>query len=312
MEPLSYLLALLKPQTSVSAGLDAGGAWALQFPKLVGIKFMAVAQGGCWLKSHGDENEYRLEQGDCVLLTEGRSFVLASDLSLPTPESKTAYLNGCDSVGVCNGGGDFFVVGAHFFFSSGPATPLLESLPAVVVVGKESDQASVLRWSLDRFERELREKNPGGSLVAEHLAHIMLIQVLRLHLNSARSTSVGLLFAHTDPQLGAAVAAVHGDIARAWSLEELSKIAGMSRSSFASRFKKVTAITPMEYLTCWRLHIAADRLRNTSHNIALVANSVGYESEAAFSRAFKKVLGQSPKLHRRSLREGVMTLPAGR
>ena len=298
MEPLSDVLALLKPRTCVSAGLNAAGAWSIQFPAHPYIKFNAVTKGCCWIAVEGGGEPQKLEQGDCFLLPSGRPFVLASDLSLPKMSAETVYARGCTHTGICNGGGDFSLVGARFDFSGEQADALFASLPGVVAARESSDQASVLRWSLDRFEREIQERGPGASLIAEHLAHIMLIQVLRLHVASARGAGTGWLSALADPQLCAAMTAMHRDVARHWSLEELGKAAGMSRSGFASRFKQVAGISPMEYLARWRMHIAADRLRTTSHIVLRIANSVGYASDAAFSTAFKKALGQSPRMYR--------------
>ncbi len=306
MEPLSDVLSLLKPRTYVSAGLNAGGKWALHFPAHQGIKFNAVTQGSCFLAVEGVSKPYKLEQGDCFLLTSGRPFALASDLSLPKMSAHRLYDGVCDGVACCNGGGEFFLVGARFSFSGEHADALLGSLPPVVPVHEASDQASVLRWALDRFEREIRERSPGGSLIAEHLAHIMLIQVLRLHLASGPSPGVGWLFALADPQLCAAVTAMHADVSRQWTLEELGKAAGMSRSSFASRFKQIAGISPMEYLAHWRIHLSADRIRNTSDTIGSIANAVGYRSDAAFSTAFKKAMGYSPK-HYRHRRQATST-----
>ena len=297
MEPLSHVLALLKPQTYVSAGLNAGGKWALEFPAQQGIKFNAVTQGSCWIAVEGGE-PHKLEQGDCFLLTSGRPFVLASDLLLPRESAQTLYHGVCDGVARSNGGGDFFLVGARFSFTGKHADALLGSLPALVPVREPSDQASVLRWALERFEKEIRDPSPGGSLITEHLAHIMLIQVLRLHLASERNTGVGWLYVLTDPQLGAAVTSMHADVSHRWTLEELGKAAGMSRSSFASRFKQVAGVSPMEYLAQWRIHLAADRLRTTADSVASIASAVGYESDAAFSNAFKKATGHSPKRYR--------------
>ena len=154
MEPLSDVLALLKPQTYVSAGLSAAGAWAVQFPVHQYIKFNAVTKGSCWITVQGGGEPQKLEQGDCFLLPSGRPFVLASDLSLPKIPAETVYTEGCDRTGICNGGGEFSLVGARFQFSGEQADALFASLPAVVAARESSDQASVLRWSLDRFERD--------------------------------------------------------------------------------------------------------------------------------------------------------------
>jgi AraC-like DNA-binding protein len=305
MEPLSEVLALLKPQTYVSPGLDAGGEWALQFPEHEGIKFNAVMQGSCWLTVEGDSKSYHLEEGDCFLLTSGRPFVLASDLSLPLADARPLYEAGCDGIARCQGGGDFFLVGGRFTFIGDYVDALFGSLPPVVPVRESSDQAPVLRWALDQFAKEIRQNAPGGSLVTEHLVHIMLIQVLRLHLATGESAGTGWLFALGDPQLSTAITAMHADLARRWTLEELGKLAGMSRSSFAEKFKHVVGNTPLGYLTRWRMHVAGDRLQNTESNIATIANEVGYESEAAFSTAFKKAIGRAPKYHRQRHRKEV-------
>ncbi len=299
---MSEVLALLKPQTYMSAGLNAAGAWAIQFPAHDYIKFNAVTKGFCWIAVEEGGKPQRLEAGDCFLLPSGRPFVLASNLSLPKMPAETVYTESCDRTGTCNGGGEFCLVGARFEFSGEQASSLFASLPAVVSVRESSDQASVLRWSLERFERELQEQSPGSSLIAEHLAHIMLIQVLRLHLATNQHGGVGWLSALADPQLCAALAAMHGDVSRRWTLEELGKTAHMSRSGFASRFKQVAGLSPMEYLARWRMHVAAERLKTTSHIILRIANSVGYESDAAFSTAFKKAMGQSPQHYRHAHR----------
>ncbi len=299
---MSEVLALLKPQTYMSAGLNAAGAWAIQFPAHDYIKFNAVTKGFCWIAVEEGGKPQRLEAGDCFLLPSGRPFVLASNLSLPKMPAETVYTESCDRTGICNGGGEFSLVGARFEFSGEQASSLFASLPAVVSVRESSDQASVLRWSLERFERELQEQSPGSSLIAEHLAHIMLIQVLRLHLATNQHGGVGWLSALADPQLCAALAAMHGDVSRRWTLEELGKTAHMSRSGFASRFKQVAGLSPMEDLARGRLHVAAARLKPTSHIIRRMANSVGYESDAAFSTAFKKAMGQSPQHYRHAHR----------
>ncbi len=302
MEPLSEVLALLKPQTYVTAGLKAAGAWAIQFPAHEYIKFNAITKGSCWIAVEDGGEPQKLEVGDCFLLPSGRPFLLASNLSLPRTPAETVYTEGCDRTGICNDGGEFSLVGARFEFSGEQASSLFASLPAVVSVRESSDQASVLRWSLDRFERELQGHNPGASLIAEHLAHIMLIQVLRLHLATNEDRGMGWLSALADPQLCAALAAMHGDVSRRWTLEELGKRARMSRSAFASRFKQVAGISPMEYLARWRMQLAAERLKTTSHIILRIAHSVGYESDAAFSTAFKKAIGQSPQHYRHAHR----------
>ena len=299
MDPLSDVLSLLKPRSSISAGLAAGGDWAIRFPPHEGVKFNAVLRGACWVSVDGDPQARRIEEGDCFLLTKQRPFVFATDRSLEPINSRAIYEGIGDGIATCNGGGDFFLIGGRFVFAGDHAEVLFGALPALVHVREASSQASVLRWGLDQLARELRDRQPGGSLLSEHLAHIMLVQVLRLYLTAEQHAGVGWFYALSDRQLGAVISAMHADPAHRWTIAELGRLAGMSRSTFAERFKQRVGASPMEYLTRWRMLVAGDRLRGTNETISALALSLGYESESAFSTAFKKVMSCSPRQYRR-------------
>ena len=147
--------------------------------------------------------------------------------------------------------------------------------------------------------QELREPQAGGILVAQHLAHMLLVQALRLHMAEGLRGGVGWLFALADKQMSAAINSMHEDPAHRWTLRELAKRAGMSRSTFALKFKQTVGASPMEYLTRWRMLLAGDRLTNSGDPISVIALSLGYESESAFSTAFKRVMGCSPRQYSR-------------
>jgi AraC-like DNA-binding protein len=147
--------------------------------------------------------------------------------------------------------------------------------------------------------QELREPQPGGSLVAQQLAYMMLVQALRLHLAEGLRGGVGWLFALADKQMSAAIHAMHDAPAHHWTLQQLAERAGMSRSTFALKFKKTVGASPMEYLTRWRMLLAGDKLTNSSDAISFIALSLGYESESAFSTAFKRIMGSSPRQYSR-------------
>lgn len=301
MDPLSDVLSLLRPRSYVSAGFDAGGDWSIQFPdqnKL--IKCYAVISGACWLSVESVPDAVRLEAGDCFVLPSGRPFRLASDLTLPAVDADTIFPPArAGGVVTYNDGGDFFLVGSRFGVSGNNAGALLGMLPPIVHIRKESDQAA-LRWSVERMMHELREEQPGGILVAQHLAHMMLVQALRLHLAEASGSGLGWFFALADKRLSAAIGAMHDDPGHRWTLQELAERAGMSRSSFAAKFTETVEETPMEYLTRWRMLLAADRLENSGDPISVIAPSLGYESESAFSTAFKRVMHCSPRQYSRA------------
>jgi AraC-like DNA-binding protein len=297
MDPLSDVLSLLKPRSHVSAGVDAGGEWAIGFSGNVGIKCYAVVTGACWLAVDGVAEPVRLQAGECFLLPGGRPFRLCTDLALPPVDSGSVFTPVREGgVVIHNGGGDFFLVGSRFTLDGPHAGILLGILPPIVHIRGEAERAA-LRSSVDRMMLEMREQQPGGHLVAQHLAHLMLVQALRLHM--AEGTGVGWLFALADRQMGAAIRALHAQPARRWTLQALASQVGMSRSSFAQRFKETVGTSPMEYLTRWRMLLAGDRLANASEPVSAIALSLGYESESAFSTAFKRVMGCSPRQHGR-------------
>jgi len=297
LDPLSDVLSLLRPRTAISAGLDAGGEWAIRFPAHDGIKFNTVMRGACWVSVEGEAERVRIEAGDCFLLTRGRPFLFVTDNPPPPIDSASIYDHAIDGIATCNGGGDFFLIGGRFSFEGDHAGLLFGALPAIVHIRDASSQAAVLRWSLEQLALELKQGSPGGTLMADHLAQIMLLQVLRLWLASGKPS--GWLGALADQRLTRALGAMHAEPQRRWTLMELAGLAGMSRTTFAERFRDVVGQTPLDYLTGWRMRLAADRLHRSGDSVATIGFSVGYESEAAFSTAFRRVMGRTPMQHRR-------------
>lgn len=299
MDPLSDVLSLLKLRSFMSGGLEAGGDWSLRFGPHDGIKFYAVVTGQCWLVVEGVAAPVRVAAGDCFLLPHGRPFRIGSDPAL-TPIDAIAILPTGRPGGVVthNGGGDFFSVGGYFTLAGDHAGTLLGMLPPIVHVRPDAEKA-VLRWCLDRMRQELREPQPGGLLVAQQLASMILVQTLRLHLADRERDGIGWLYALADRRMAAAMAAMHEDPARHWTLHALAARAGMSRTTFALAFRAAVGTSPMDYLTRWRMMVAADRLTAPGASIAAIARALGYQSESAFSTAFKRVMGGSPRRYAR-------------
>ena len=152
-----------------------------------------------------------------------------------------------------------------------------------------------MRWYLERMIKVIREPQPGGVLLGEHLAQMMLIEVLGLYMGDPKTGGVGWLSALADKQIGGAIAAMHEKPGYRWTLQELAERVGMSRSAFALRFKEKVGSSAMEYLTRWRMRRAGDKLVNSSDPVASIAFSLGYESESAFGFAFKREMGCSPR-----------------
>jgi AraC-like DNA-binding protein len=300
MDPLSEVLALLKPQSLVSGGFMVPGDMAIYFPKHQGIKCYAMLAGRCWLVVEGVSDPILLDVGDCFILPRGLPFRLATDLSLEPVHYTLAWGRLSKTNDVPEPAeGTRYIAGGFFGFTGSHAEMLLHALPPIVHIRRESDKAA-MRWSLERMREELRDPQPGGSLIAQQLAYMMLIQALRLHLADAASAGRGWLSGLSDKHMSIAIASLHKDPGYPWTLQSLAKRVGMSRSVFALRFRETVGATPMEYLTRWRMLLAADRLKNSFDGLSAIAQSLGYESESAFGKAFRRVMGCSPRQYTRT------------
>jgi AraC-like DNA-binding protein len=295
MDPLSDVLSLLKPHTYAAGGFELGGDWSIQFNAHNGIKCYALVSGTCLLAVDGVAEPVRLNTGDCVLLPNGRPFRLAKNLDLKPIsflELRAGEWRG--GMAMLNGGGDTVILGGHFAFTGAHTDILMGAMPPVVHLRDDVDKVG-LRWALERMRHELVEAQPGSALIAQHLAHMMLVQALRLYLADGVGHNVGWLFALADPQIAAAIGAVHAEPGARWSLQGLAERAGMSRSKFAQKFKTSVGSSPIDYLTRWRMLLAGNRLASGVEPVSVIALSLGYESESAFSTAFKRVMGCAPR-----------------
>ena len=294
MDPLSDILSLLRPNSYGFRGLDAGGDWALAFAPDDGVKCYAIESGACWLGMEGAE-PMRLAAGDFAPMPGGKAYRLYSAADAPPIDAFRFFPTiPAGETAVLNGGGDLSGVGGYFSFEGMHAERLLGMLPPVVHIRAEANKAA-LRGSIERLMRELREPQLGSALLAEHLAQALLIEALRLHLAEPSRHGANWLFALADKQIREVITAMHGEPGRKWTLEALARVAGMSRSSFAVRFKDKVGEPAMDYLTRWRMMVASDRLATGGMPISVVAPTVGYDSESAFGAAFKRVMGYSPR-----------------
>jgi len=310
MDPLSNVLSLLRPRTYVTGNLSAGGAWSLRLPAYQGIKCYTVVTGECWLSVEGVEHPVRLSQDDCLVLPHGRPFVLASDLTLRPIDARqlVSTVERYNGVLAISEGNDVRLLGSHFALE-GDARFLLDVLPPIVILQEKAHRESV-RWAVERMLREMRDHRPGGTLVAQQVAYTLLIDVLRLHISDGSRRGIGWLAALADTRLKTALSRMHSEPAHDWTLQELARSAGMSRTAFAQTFRRVVGESPMAYLTRWRMTVAANRLRERREPISVIAPSLGYRSDSAFSVAFKRQWGCSPIQYIRTHRPQVASHPA--
>jgi AraC-like DNA-binding protein len=305
-DPFSDILKLTNAQSIVTGGFTAGGSWAIHFPPPDKIKFSAVVKGKCWVCIDGEEQPMLAQAGDVLLLSAQRSVVLASDLAAVPVDAKSLFAGNISKFAKLGGGDDFIQIGGHVQLDPASGGFLADVLPPWIHIQADSPRATALGWLLDQLVREQEAELPGSSLASAQLAQLMFIQILRAHLETSIPLAAGWLRALGDPRVAPALRLMHSDPGRSWQLEELAKATAMSRTTFALYFKTVAGVPPLTYLTAWRMRLAQRALREESTLVSVLARSLGYTSESAFSNAFKRATGKAPKHYRSAARAHCM------
>jgi AraC-like DNA-binding protein len=289
----SDILTLANAKSVITGAFQAGGAWSIRFPAPEMIKFFGIVRGTCRLRVDGEE-EVRLGPGDVFLLAAPRSFVLATDPALEPVDAVTVFRD-CGSVATLGRGDEFQLLGGHVELADGNGDLLSAVLPPMLLARAGSPQAAASHWLLGQLMQERAAELPGAEVASAQLAQLLFIHVLRAHLAETDRFPPGWLRAVTDRQLAPALRLMHGEPGRPWQLGELAKAAGMSRTTFATRFRTAAGVPPLTYLTEWRMRLARRALREGDTPVSTLAYSLGYTSESAFSHAFKRTTGVSPK-----------------
>jgi AraC-like DNA-binding protein len=288
-DTLSAVLSALGARASRRTVLEAGGDWALGFPALERLKFVAVLRGGCWLLP-GRESPRQLSPGDVALI--GRcDYAVASDPAVPRIDGLPFYEDGRDWLRL--GGGDTMLIGGGVTFTAGTSDFLLDMLPPFLLVERASASASAVASILTLLDREAREPAAGSEAVVARLAELLVIEAIRYQLGRHDADRVGWLGALADPRLGRALQRFHADIARPWTVATLAAEAGMSRAAFAAAFRAMAGRSPNAYARAWRLTLARARLM-AGAGVKAAAAEVGYTSQSAFGHAYLRAFGVSP------------------
>lgn len=285
------------------------------------IEFHGVAKGSCWATVDGLP-PVRLEEGDVILFPQGDPHTISSAPGL-APESvdlgvyfaprppQLPYSLRADAhggmVARLDGGGpaECRVVCGFLGCDARPFNPLLASLPRMLhLPGLASGGSSWIGQFMQTAVEESNRRRPGGEAVLERVSELMFVEALRRYVDGLPPGQKGWLAGMRDPGVGRALSLLHARPAEHWTTEQLGEQAGMSRSVLHERFVDLIGQPPMQYLARWRMQLATARLRDTDAKLVEIAIDVGYESEAAFSRAFKRELGASPGAWRRTLRAG--------
>ena len=196
------------------------------------------------------------------------------------------------------------LISFSFGFKGTWLNPVLAGLPRVLHV--KGDRVDVPRWvesMIQLVAAEMEAGRPGYDIVATRLADVLFIHALRAHVEAFPAEKGGWLRALEDPQLGAVLQQLHERPKHPWTVEAMAKVAAMSRSMFAARFQKIIGESPLMYLTRWRMHVAMQLMAQSDGSLAAIAEAVGYDTDGAFGKTFKRLVGETPGAYRRQLRE---------
>ena len=273
------------------------------------IAYHVVTEGRCFANMIGAD-PIAAEAGEVIVFTRGDAHVLSSSPGMrpdPLPPGALDGMTGNQLPFSLNFGSDGPIaarlVCGYLACDARPFNPLLDNLPRVI---KSGDPLGSDPGWLGQFIRlatmESTDKRAGGESVLAKLSELMFIEVVRRHLAALPPEQAGWLAGLRDPFVGKALSLMHGRPAQDWTIEELAKQVGLSRSVLAERFAALVGVPPMHYLAKWRMQIASELLNRGDVNLATIASRVGYESEAAFSRAFKKMMGVPPSAWRHGAR----------
>lgn len=288
-DPLSDILTVLARGTRRTR-FEGAGEWALAFPALEWLKFVAVLRGAGWFLLPGAP-PHRIVAGDCCLI--GRTaYGIASDPALVPIDGASLYADGNDLVRL--GGDDMVSLGGGISFAPGNAAFLLDMLPTFMHIPAASTGAAAIAAVLRLLDEEEALTAIGKDVVTTRLAEVLMMQGLRAFASTADAAG-GWLGALADPRIGRAIQSVHNDIARPWSVADLAAEAGMSRAAFSAAFTRRVGQPPLGYVRAWRMTRARAALAEGSLSVGDVAANVGYRSQSAFGHAFRRTFGAAPR-----------------
>ncbi len=313
MTLIDDILEGLHLRSSVFCRMTLSGEWGFAKHALSGAPFHLILSGEAWLLKAGLDEPLKLCPGDIVVLPGGEPHDLVSKPGCAT----VSFRQVADSFGLApwtpltrykavdlrfgSGAPTTTLVSGVFAFGDHRRNPLLAALPSLLLTraGTSTDLQRTIGVVAALLDAELLSGQPGAETVGGRLADILFVQIVRHYLASENSLPRGWLRGIADPEIGPALAIMHREANRQWSVAELARERCMSRSRFAARFQAVVGKGPLEYLTEWRMYQAAGQLGEGRVPLAHLASSVGYQSDVSFSKAFKRWSGRSPAEYRR-------------
>lgn len=308
MDPLSDICSLLHVKIQIAAELRLGGSWAIRTTDQTerNVTLCATLEGEHWLTVDGLDAPVHIEQGDCYLIGTNVTY-LKSSTQISDPAQYKQFHEGDIAARLQCIEAAFphteehgnTLVGARFVLDEICPSPLTDLLPPLIHVRAESEAAPILRSMLSALKHETTKSRIGTTVMIDHLTRIIFVHAIRAYV-AQEARPKGWLGGLVDAKIGRALAMMHRDVTKRWSVDDLATAAGMSRSSFALRFKVLVGQTPLDYWLQLRMRSAARLLRSGNKTVSSVAFALGYESEKSFGKAFKRVMGSPPAWYRRA------------
>ncbi len=300
---LGSVLRMVEVQGALFLRSEFTAPWGLTIAAGGMTFFHIVTRGQCWLEVEGVRDPIRVGEGDLVIMPHGTRHSLRDDFSTPAPPLQEVFATHTIDQSKtlrCGGGGEATsMICGEFRFADRNADPLLHALPNYIRLdGQDGAAVPWLKATLEWISEEASVNAPGAETVVQRLTDILFIQAIRAAFVSIPDAQLGWLGALKDERLAKALASINLRPDLHWTVDALAKRAGMSRSGFAAHFSERVGVSPMQYVTRWRIHHAASLLRSTDQPLADIARAVGYDSEAGFSKAFKRRIGVAPGRYR--------------
>lgn len=304
-DALGEALHFLRMNGTLYSRSEFTAPWGLELPAFKNrLMFHVVMSGRCWLELDGQESQF-LQPGDFALVPHGEGHKLLSAPGVPTGhlyDVPSQMLSERYEVLTQDGGGEpISMICGVIQFEHPAAHQLIQLLPKLIFIEAwRSPHQDWIQSTLRFMAAEAKELKPGGETVMTRLADILVIQAIRSWIDEDPAAQTGWLGALKDKRIGYAILLMQRSPEKAWTVESLAEAVNMSRSAFAARFKTLVGESPLQYLTRWRMNMALTRLKEEKIAMGHLAEQLGYQSEAAFSRAFKRYIGVSPGEARRS------------
>ncbi|WP_042554576.1 AraC family transcriptional regulator [Pseudomonas sp. MEJ086] len=293
MHPFDSVLSAMQLESSLFVRLHAQAPWAISFDSGAQARLVVVAKGNCWF-THIGHPPVVVQQGDCLIIKQGVMGILGDAperVAVPCWQIADHVTGQKVSFGGDGEACEFF--STLFTFDHAAGEPLSALLPDVVHIAMPESDAGRMVSILEQIGTEEAQASLGGSYVVGRLLDVLFIQAIRTWASSEGNMHEGWLAGLTHRQLAQTLNRIHADLAHRWTLEQLARDAGMSRSSFAALFKSVVGVPPLSYIATWRIY-RAKLILAAGHSIAVAAEKTGYGTDIALSRAFKAATGVAP------------------